>query len=141
MMNKALPERAVDSETGFGLVEIVVAMFILGIVAISLLPLLVQGLRVSAMNATLASATQLVNDQIEQARAQATCDGVTAMEGTTITAADVRGRQFDVIVDADDSCPAAYPDVMKLVVQVADHKEPATILAEATTLILVDAES
>ena len=64
---------ASGEQSGFGIIEIVISMFLLGLLATAFLPLLVQGLKQSAANATLATATQLANDQIELARSATKC--------------------------------------------------------------------
>ena len=60
--------RRVDD--GFGMLEIVISMFLIGLLAVAFLPFLVQGLTQSAANRTLAAATQLLNTEFENARAQ-----------------------------------------------------------------------
>ena len=71
-------------DAGFGLVEIVIAMLLLGVVAISFLPVLVRALTVSAQNVTIATATQLVNDQLDDALATvSSCAELTAWLGVT----------------------------------------------------------
>ena len=58
-----------DNDGGFGIAEVLVAMFLLGLIAVAVIPILVQGLRASLSNAAVASATQLANQQLEQVRA------------------------------------------------------------------------
>ena len=128
---------AASAEAGFGLIEIVVSMFLLGILAIAFLPLLARSLQVSVVNASIATATQLVSEQIERARAQGTlCSAlpvsatITSSLDSTLTVYRVRG-----------TCPAApagYPGVVSLRVSVVQEGS-ANPLAEASTLILVSA--
>ena len=73
---------------GFGLIEIVVSMFLPGILAIAFLPLLVQFLRVSVVNAAIATSIQLVSEQIEQARAQGTVCSALPVSATTTSSLD-----------------------------------------------------
>lgn len=132
-----------EEESGFGLVEIVVAMLILGLVAISFLPLLIQGVRVAAANKTLASATQLLQDQLEQARAKDSCAGIVSLDGTGLGLANADFAMDRVVENAvdptdPDACPATYPGVVRLSVKVftVGDAEP---LVEAVTLVLVKA--
>lgn len=61
--------RTSGRDGGFGLVEIIVSMMLLALLLVSLAPLLVQGLRASARAATIAFATQAVNERLHEARA------------------------------------------------------------------------
>jgi prepilin-type N-terminal cleavage/methylation domain-containing protein len=58
---------------GFSLVEVVIAMFVLGIVAVAILPLLWQGIMYSAQQSSTATATRYMNSIIDDARATPTC--------------------------------------------------------------------
>ncbi|MFO7691343.1 MAG: type II secretion system protein, partial [Cryobacterium sp.] len=59
---RSLPCAVRDArEQGFGMIEIVVSMFLLALLSIAFLPLLVQSLQVSVQNARLATATQLAS--------------------------------------------------------------------------------
>ena len=135
-------------EAGFGLVEIVVSMFILAIIAIAFLPLLIQGIKVAADNRTLATATQLIHDQIEQARAIGACNALAAFGASvsqpnadfslsravehfdgTFDPCDIDG---DGDIDVDD-----YPGVVKLSLSVTEAGS-VEVIVEATTLVLVN---
>lgn len=72
-----MPER----EDGFSLIEVVVAMLLLGLVAVSLMPLLWQGIRYTDRQSTVATATREVNALIEQARQTPSCASLAALEG------------------------------------------------------------
>ena len=76
-------------------------MFLLGLLAAAFLPLLVQGLKQSAANATLATATQLANDQIELARSATKCTELTASTTTTV---DPRNVPLLVVRTVGASC-------------------------------------
>lgn len=58
---------------GFSLVEVVIAMFLLGIIAIAILPTLYQGIRYSSEQSVVATATRHLNSLIEQARSEPAC--------------------------------------------------------------------
>lgn len=58
---------------GFGLVEVIIAMFLLGIVAVAILPALWQGIVFSSQQASTATATRYMNSIVDDARATPTC--------------------------------------------------------------------
>ncbi|MET0811882.1 MAG: hypothetical protein ABWY03_02435 [Microbacterium sp.] len=90
--------RRLSDESGIGIVEIVVATFILGLIAIALLPMLITGMRVAVDQSTVATATRLLNDSIEEARAVALDPTIacTAVELEN-TATDGRGVELEVV--------------------------------------------
>jgi len=158
MSTEAKNERTalVDDESGFGLVEIVVSMFLLALLAISFLPLLITSLKVTVSNTTLATATQLVNQDLEVARSMAVTTPYCSVLKTFATAAplatvsDPRGVVMQphrelVLSGATDSsgCPvaqtsparAAYPGTVALRSWVTVSGKT---IAEATTLIFVE---
>lgn len=58
---------------GFSVVEVVIAMFLLGVIAIAILPTLYQGIRYSSEQSAVATATRHLNGLIEQARETPAC--------------------------------------------------------------------
>ncbi|MFC5928098.1 hypothetical protein D6T64_10345 [Cryobacterium melibiosiphilum] len=127
-------------DSGFGVIEIVVSMFLLALLAIGFLPLLVQSLRVSVSNSTLATATQLVTQQMEELRALgttcATLDTYASSEFSTVTAAG--NHVLTITVDID--CPGAsvaYPTTVPVNVSVSEDMD-ALPIATAMTLMLVE---
>lgn len=141
-----------DSDDGFGLVEIVVSMFILALIAIAFLPLLIQGVQVAAQNRTLATATQLIHDQIEQARAIGTCDALAAF-GASVSQPNANFTLTRVVEHFDDDsfdpCDTDrngtindddFPGVVKLILAVTKVGSADT-LVEASTLVLVHSEN
>ena len=120
-----------DGDRGFGLIEIVVAMFLLAIVSLSVLPLLVQDLKLSAANATLANATQLANQQIEMVRSQSLCSAIVPASFMVTT----QGVTLKVSRTISASCPAlGYPITVPVSVSVMRTDTNATI-ASASTLV------
>ena len=64
-----------DRDKGFSMVEIVVSMFLIGIIAVSVLPVLIQALKASAANITVATSNQMINEEMDAARgAVRNCD-------------------------------------------------------------------
>jgi type II secretory pathway pseudopilin PulG len=136
-----------NDESGFGLVEIIVALFMLGVLSVAFLPLLIQGLQLSADNATRATATQILHDRLEAARVQSVkCTEVrTALNGVqTATVQDPRGIQFQVTTTMP-ACPttaASYPGTIKVTIDVRRLDDlAAPPLASATTLVFVKSQS
>ena len=124
------------TEAGFGLIEIAVSMFLLGLLAVALLPFLVQGVTQSAANGTLAAATQLVNKEVENARAQTTC---TALAAATFSVVDPRGVTLQVARTVGGACPtsaSSYPITVPMAVTVV-RTDTGAVLASAKTLIFV----
>ena len=125
--------RWLRAERGFGLIEIVVSMFLLGLLVVSTLPILVQGLRMSATNSTLASATQLANQQIEQVRAKQSCDDIVESTSTV----DTSGPSLTVSRTVGATCPASgYPITVPVAVQVS-RSDTGDVLVTASTRIFV----
>jgi Tfp pilus assembly protein PilV len=122
-----------SSDSGFGMIEIVVSMFLIAVLTIAFLPLLIQGLRVSATNTTLATATQLVSQQLDKTRAQGTTCAVFATYAA-VTVGNLQSHR------SRGACPVTYPGTV-LVRVWATQTGSADAVSEATTLILVTAAS
>jgi type II secretory pathway pseudopilin PulG len=128
------------SEDGFGIVEIVVSMFLLGILAIAFLPLLIQSLKISSTNATIATATQLVDRDLELFREQPpTCEDLTDFAALPVAAVNDPRGQLQPHRSAG-ACPATYPGTVIVTTWVMRSGESGR-LAEAATRILVTAAS
>ena len=126
-----------EDDDGFTLIEVVVAMFLLTILALGLIPSLVGALKASAQNSTIATASQLVGQQLDDARSRAaTCGALQAYKIETIApVVDARGvslqsKRSSVV------CPPTYPGVATVSVYVTKSGKTAQ-LASATTYILV----
>ncbi|WP_457101727.1 type IV pilus modification PilV family protein [Microbacterium sp. P5_E9] len=65
--------RIKDDTRGFGVVEIIVSMFLLAIIAVAILPALWTGIRLSSEQAIVATATRQLNSMVDQARQSPTC--------------------------------------------------------------------
>ena len=122
------------SDSGFGLIEITVSMFMLAILAVLFLPLLVQGLKQSAANTTLATGTQLVNEKLRVAQATGpACASVSALGGTT-DFTDPRGVVIRVTTTVG-TCPTGRGTVSVTVTAI--RTDTSASLATAATLVLV----
>lgn len=128
-------------EDGFGLVEIIVAMLLFGLLAMSFLPLLVMAVRASANNARVATASQLAGQLLEQVRAEGDdCASIAALHGTQPTTTDEQSviYQPEVLIGA---CPVDFPGVIPVEARVWNTSigNPDGPLATATTLVRVSA--
>ena len=93
-----------EEDEGFSLVEVVVAMFLLGLIAIAILPALINGLGYSSQQSTVATATRQVNSLVDELRLNPSCDTAAltpifgASQGSTRTRSftDGGGQAFTV---------------------------------------------
>lgn len=130
-------------EDGFGVIEVVVSLFLLSILSVSFIPLLVNSIKSTGKNTTIATATQIVNQEIEGARAvrspiatAPSCLDVTTFLSVTIASTtDPRGVTLIPKWDAT-SCPTTYPGVVRARVSVT-RTGSTTPMAQAVTLIYV----
>lgn len=108
-------------ESGFGMIEIVVSMFLLGLLAIAFLPLLVTSMKTTVVNSSVATATQLVNQQMDQARAAgATCTLITAFGSAPLSAGPPDERGVSYLPSRDvGPCPSSYPGTVTIKVSVS----------------------
>lgn len=84
-------------DQGFGLVEVIIAMLLLGLIAIAILPTLISGLGYSAQQSSVATATRQVNALIDQVRQSPECGTISSTLGTAATPrsfVDGRGQAF-----------------------------------------------
>jgi type II secretory pathway pseudopilin PulG len=142
--------RSQPAEDGFGLIEIVVALFMLALLSIAFLPLLITALKTSVQNSSLATSTQLVNQQMELGTSTAastpTCGLIKTFVAATLgTTNDRNGnvlqphRQLVVGAGTDASgCPTSYPGTVTYRAWITKSGS-SSVLAEATTLYYVSA--
>jgi len=115
-------------DAGIGLVEIVIGMLILGLIAISLIPLLWQGIRYSSEQSAVATATRQLNAIIEGFRenAPATCADVAVAVASQIVT-DGAGRA--ITITAPECDLSAKTITMTLTATDASSKTLATVNA------------
>lgn len=134
-MNKNMQRDAgLRADDGFGLVEVIVSMVILAVIAIAFLPVLIQGMKQSVANATLATATQLVNEKLQLAQASGpTCTNVTLVAGEE-DFVDDHGVTIHVTTTVG-TCPVAVGTIEVAVT--ATRAGTSDVLAVAKTLVFV----
>lgn len=138
MIARTNPSASGD-DAGFGLVELVVSMFLLALLAVAFLPLLIESLRVSVVNAKVATATQILNEQLDAiALLPRTCAAFNAFEGATIpTVTDSRGTVYQATRDVTGCTPASYPAAVTITLTVSVVGEPS-IGSRAVTRAVVE---
>lgn len=134
-------ESPVTRDRGFGLVEVIVAMALLLIIALSMLPVFINALNLSKANVSVTTATQLVSEQMDQARSiPSSCLAVQTFRDESLgrTVPDPRGVVLVVTMSTDPGCPPAssYPTTYRLTVTVKEQGG-TVILAQAETQILI----
>lgn len=134
-------EGSSSGESGFSLVEIVVSMFLIGVLAISVLPVFIQALTASATNITIATATQMVNDQMDLARASVkNCAELTTFVGAVPPPVTDSQKVVLRASRTSSTCSDAQLDAAALTITVTRSDTNAEV-AEATTLLSVNASA
>ncbi|WP_241980709.1 type IV pilus modification PilV family protein [Cryobacterium sandaracinum] len=124
-------------ERGFGLIEIVISMFLLSLLTIAFLPLLITAMKTTVLSSTIASASQLVSQQLDAIRAVApNCAEVGAFDDASVATSGLSGGTVFQPHRLVGPCPGTYPGVISVrawVTKAGDVK----VMAEATTLVYV----
>lgn len=127
-----------SDDEGFGLVEIVVSMFLLALLAVAFLPLLIESLRVSVTNSMVATANQILSEQLDAiALVPRTCSAFDAFESAAIpTVTDNRGTVYQADRDVTGCTPAAYPAPVTVTLTVSVVGDPSITTRAVTTAIV-----
>jgi type II secretory pathway pseudopilin PulG len=132
------------SQAGFGMIEIVVSLFLLSLLTMGFVPLLINSQTTAGTNTTIATATQIVNQQLEGARSvrsststPPSCLDVTKyLQSTLAPVVDPRGVTLQPQW-SPTTCPSAYPGVVRVAVSVSRSGNP-TPIASAVTFVFVE---
>lgn len=96
---------------GFSLVEVVIAMFLIGLIAVALLPALWQGISLSSQQSATATATRHLYALIEEARAAQSCAGLSAITAPD-SIPDGKGAMVVIAGTYDtDTCPVGVTPI------------------------------
>ena len=127
------------NDDGFSLIEIVVSMFLIAFLAMAFAPVLVQSMKTSVRNTTIATGTQLLNRELDRLRATAPyCDTVTAFGAASVApTTDSRGVAFQPVREVGP-CPTDYPGVVRVTISVSTADVESAALT-ARTMFYVDA--
>lgn len=131
-------------DAGFGIVEIIIAMTIFALLAMAIAPVLLGGVRASVKMASIATATQLVNDGLEETRdalQKSPCPAPSAPP-ILLSASDSRGVVFErrTTVRPDTACDATRRALVAVeVVAVADSPlyRAGQVVANAETVVFL----
>ena len=125
-----------DGDAGFSLVETVIAMVLLALVALAVLPLVLEVTRASATGVRLATASRLVAEQMEAKRAvpNTICDDRNG--AVVVRTPDPRGGAFETRTNIDGACPGT--GVVKYDVWVTHTTAPTVRVSAATTRLAMD---
>lgn len=127
-----------SAEDGLGLIEVVVAMFMLAVLSLMLLPTLISGMKLAVSNTTIAAATQLANDRISIAHdAAPSCSAVVAAVNGDVDSTDARGVELRAATTVTGTCPAAGRAETLNVTTTVTRLDDGKVVAEASTLVLV----
>lgn len=134
------------SSDGFSLVEVIIAMFLLMVLALAVLPLIIGATRTSVVNRDIVAATAFANAQLAPVKADFGVDPTTPTRCSELAARAVQPEA--AIPDPADTgmsatvevatCPvgaAAYPATVAVTVEVRDAEHRA--LVTLPTLVLV----
>ncbi|MGN6218802.1 MAG: type IV pilus modification PilV family protein [Microbacterium sp.] len=91
---------------GFSLVEVIIAMFLLGLIAVAILPALWRGIQLSTQQSAVATATRQLNSLVEDARQSPTCTVIANAVATKTGFSDGSGRPFSTEGVVHGSCSA-----------------------------------
>lgn len=129
-------DRAIE-EAGFSLVEVIVAMVLLGILATVTLPFFITGIRVTADDSATTTATARVGALLERARTE-TCAQLNALaaanQGAVFT--DAHGRTLRLTMTMDPAPCTTVPARLAVTVRATDEAGTTT-LSSASTIIYV----
>lgn len=129
-----------QDDSGFSLVELVIAMFVLAVLSLAVLPLIVGTTDVSTQNRGLLAATAFANDQlakIQQAYPATpgddttSCVALRALESAPPVTDPASGFEARLTIGA---CPAEFPASVPVVVTVS---EGGTVVTSVTTRVRV----
>lgn len=141
--NGSRANRCTGQDDGFGIIEIIVSMFLLALLAVAMLPLLMKSMTVASRNSTIASANQIVGQQLEQLRASgSSCSAVKLFVATLPAvvagpAGNLQPRLEFIGLPAGDVCQVPYLRTVTVHVWVTTVGS-ASILSEASKLVLLD---
>jgi type II secretory pathway pseudopilin PulG len=130
---------------GFGMIEVVVSILILAMISLSLVPVLVQSLRVSQLNSDLVSGNQFVADELDQLSFNvATCSDLMFWVFDKSPSVRVFSSGITVVaniipVDWEDCYGLLYPASVNVLVSLEDI-ESGDIVSSAYTLVNLGSE-
>lgn len=116
------------ADDGFSLVEVLMAMFLLTMLALAVLPLLIGATQLSVANRDLSAATAFANAQLAPIKTDFPLEATTAKTCGTLRGfadSDIVGPDgiiADIVVNACPTGIAAYPTTVPVTVTVVDER-------------------
>ncbi|MFN3707730.1 prepilin-type N-terminal cleavage/methylation domain-containing protein [Microcella sp.] len=129
-----------SDDRGFGLVEVVVSMFLLTLLAVAFLPLLIESLRITVRNATIATATQVLSEQLDTVQVvDRTCAAYAAWAAQSVAPiTDERQSNYRATRSVTGCAPSmTFPATVTVTVSV-DVTPDTDVRVQATTLAIVE---
>jgi type II secretory pathway pseudopilin PulG len=125
------------SEQGIGLIEIIISMLLLALLATALVPVLVSGLKQASSSATLATATQLANDELERARSWTRCSDLDPGDYSVTDARAVELMLSTTVGDCLSLFPSSEDPVSVPVTVVVTRLDTNVVVTSTTTNIFI----
>lgn len=132
------------AQDGFGLVEVIVSMFLLALLSLAFLPLLISSLTATVRNSTVTTASQLLAEQLDRVpTVDRNCAALQAFaaEPATVTVDD-RGTEYRATksVTACPTGPGAFPGRLTVTLRVVVVGQP-DLRVETQTFAVVESAS
>lgn len=132
-----MPHRNAEDD-GFSVVELIIAMFLLAVLALAVLPLLIGATRTSVVNKSLVAATTFANSQLAPIRASfpndainTTCAALQEYQASGTQDPAGTGLKADVVVGP---CAAPMPALVTVTVTVYKESSPSAPPVTLVTL-------
>ena len=133
------------SQSGFSIVEMIIAIFLLGVLALAVLPLLIGAVRLSTANTSLVSATAFANGQLaairaafpSDPRAPTSCAALADSGATGIADGAAPWLEADVLIGQCPGEASEYPTAVRVTVVVREESRPDDTLVSLPTEVLV----
>ncbi len=126
------------SDSGIGLIEIVISMFLISLLAIAFVPVMVSAMRASTLNSTAATATRLVAQAVDDARTRSAADCAAAqLLNAQRDTVDAQGVTLRVVTSVPTVANCVNGSVITVTVT-AVSVATSELLADARTQIYLD---
>lgn len=138
--------RADRRASGFGMVEILVSLILLGILSTTLIPIFITSIKLAQLNAVVTRGTQVVNQQLDLARAQArttpTCNAIKALKVNSTALSNPNAPEAEPLHYATTigACPTSYPGTVMVTVTVTRDDTGNSVVTDGSTLVIVTSE-
>lgn len=132
------------ADNGLGLIEIIVSMFLISLLAIAFIPVMVSAIRASTLNSTVATATRLVSQAVNEVREAAREGRAPDCASAQLLNAqddevDAQGVTLRVTTTVPALSSCVDNSVITITVVVVDLADAtATPIADARTQIFLD---